>query len=421
MKYLLTTLIFLVFVGTAMAAEKVDCRGYNESFDVRVLDAKIRPIEGALIQATFDRGTSFGPQYFTTEPRPTNKEGVLHLTILNQGTVTREIDCTIWLNATVGGAYAKKTIEVDVHGPIVDLLIDAYPLEMEVNDQNRDPIENATVTIGGLSKTTDSKGKVLFYAAPGSVNYLVSYYKGKESGVIVVTDDTDYEVILSRYSISIDAVDDSGTPLEATLTILEETLTMEDGHYETDDVYGSRVDATVSYGGIDKEITIFPATESEAVVAFDIHPPVIEGMTTSTVGDRPRLTIDVTDPGEYASDVNPSSVSVTYRILPATGAQWSNAATFVSGENRYVSDFPPIESGKIIEFRVEVEDYQGNKVIRSGSFVTAEKEPENGEVPTEPEENGQEIPLFYIAIGVILIIVAFYIVKHFTGSKGNEV
>ena len=40
---------------------------------------------------------------------------------------------------------------------------------------------------------------------------------------------------------------------------------------------------------------------------------------------------------------------------------------------------------------------------------------------TEPEENGQEIPLFYIAIGGILIIVAFYIVKHFIGSKGNEV
>lgn len=422
MKYLLTTLLVLSFIVPTVIADEIECVGYNETFDVRVLDAKIRPVEGALIQVRFDRGTSFGPQYFTTKPKETGEDGTVEITINNQGTETRDIDCRIWVNATVGGAYAEKTIEVTAHGPIVDLLLDAYPVDIEVNNQAGNPIEGATVTIFNISRTTDSYGRVKFYSAPGLIDYFASYFKGKEAGSILVSGDTDYEIVLVRHSISIDAVDDQGEPVEATLNIFDETVRMKNGHYETDEVYGNTVEASLNYMGLYKELLMFPGEENKSIVSFDTHAPTIENITTTSIGSRPRLTTRIVDKGEYATGVNPNAIEVTYQILPATGiSQWTSATTFVSGLDTFVSDFPEIEAGKIIEFRIEAQDYEGNKVIQTGKFVTTKEEPEDVEEPIEMVEEDQEIPYFYIIIGVILIIVVVYIVRYIMGLKKTEV
>ncbi len=415
MKNLFTTLILLALIGTVMAK---DCAGYYESFDIRVLDSKIRAVEGALVQVTFDRGTSFGEQYFTTEPAPTDSSGRIRISIHNQGTNTREIDCNIYINATLGGAVTKKTIVVDEHGPIVDLTLDIYKLNIYVKNQEGKPVENATVTVNGESKTADSNGLARFYSKAGDVEYLASYLKGKQSGVIPISDDTNYEILLPQYSVSIDIIDDQGSPLYSTLELFGETYELEDGHYETDEVFGDEITATITHAGIVKEITIYPAEENEIIFVFDIHPPVIETVDQTMVNNRPRLTVRITDPGEYGSGVNPQSVSISYRIVGETG--WATATTYVSGADSFTTDFPVLQTGKIIEFRIEVLDEQGNKALQTGRFVTVEKPEENiTENGEEPHENGgveQEIPLFYIVIGVILIIIVFYIVKHLKGK-----
>lgn len=419
MNKLFTTLLILSLIGLSSAVID-DCAGYYDEFDVRVLDAKLRPIEGAGVMITFDRGASFGEKYFTTDLLETDENGLVHMAIHNQGTDTRIIDCTIWLNATISDGYTEKTVEANAHGPVVDLVLDVYPIGITVNDQSGNPIENATITINGVSRDTGPSGKAKFHASEGEVSYFVSYLKGKEGGMILVTDDIDYEVVLLRYSISIDAVDDQGVPVEATITIFDETIPMEGGHYEADDIYGSVVDATVSYMSLDKNIELVLSEQTETIIVFDTHAPVIESITTSSVGKRPRITLKVTDEGEYASGVDPVSVKVTYRVLPSADTQWSDASTFVSGVNTYVSDFPEIEPGKLIEFKIEVQDLAGNKIIQSGKFLT-EKEEEPVEPPTEDEEETQDFPFFYIAIGVILIIVVVYIVRYLIKRKGNEV
>jgi hypothetical protein len=412
MKQLFITILLLAIAGMAVAK---DCAGYYESFDIRVLDAKIRSVEGALVQVKFDRGTSFGPQYFTTEPTPTDSDGKIHISIHNQGTNTREIDCSIYINATAGGLVAKKTIVVDEHGPLVDLMMDIYKLDVYVKNQDRKPVENATITINSDSKKTDSRGLVRFYSKTGEVEYLASYLKGKQSGIIPVSDDTTYEIILPQYSVSIDVIDDQGNPLRSTLELFGETYELEDGHYETDEVFGDEITATITYAGIVKEIDIYPAVENEVVFVFDVHPPLIETIDRTVINNRPRLTVRITDQGEYGSGVNPQSVSVSYRIVGETS--WATATTYATGTNTYTVDFPVLQRGKIIEFRIEALDEQGNKALQTGRFVTAE-EPEdnateNGEKPQENGEEEQEIPLFYIVIGVILISLVLYIVKHF--------
>jgi len=416
MKGLFTTLLLMFLVGVSCAA---DCSGYADEFDVRALDAKLRPVEGAYIQVTFDRGASFGVQYFTTDLLRTNSSGMVHMNIRNMGTETRNIDCTIWVNATIGDGYAEKTVEANSHPLIVDLNLDVYPIDIKVTDISGNPIEGATVTINGESKDTASNGRALFHAAPGTIDYFVSYEKGKEGGIIPVTGDVDYEVVLARYTVTVYSVDDQGEPIDATITIFDETSTMTDGVYHSEDVYGNTLEATLQYMNVDKELVMNLAKKTEDTVVFDVHPPIIQSTSTTMIGTRPRLTIKITDEGEYASGVDPSSVKVSYRILPSLEPEWVDATVFVSGAESYTIDFPETDGDKLIEFKIEAKDMEGNRVVQTGKFVT-EKEEENGEKPPEVEENGQDFPYFYIIIGVILIIVVVYIVRYLLKRKGNE-
>ena len=418
MKGLFTTLFVILLLTVSNAAD--DCIGYTDEFDVRALDAKLRPVEDAYIQVTYDRGSSFGEQYFITDPIRTDEDGIVHMTIYNQGTDTRKIDCTIWVNATIGDGYASDTVEANSHPLIVDLHLDVYPIDMRVNDMAGNPIEGATVTINGESKDTDSSGFVRFHAAPGTVDYFVSYEKGKESGIIPVTDDVDYEVVLYRYTVTINAIDDHGNPVDAAITVFNETTAMTNGTYQSDEVYGNTLEAKLNYAGVEKDIIMNLMSETEETVVFDVNPPKIESTSTSMIGSRPRLTIRISDEGEYASGVEPTSVKVTYRILPSPDAQWVDATVFVSGVDTYTIDFPETDGDKLIEFKIEARDVEGNKVVQSGKFVT-EKEEENSEKPPEVEETNQDFPYFYIIIGVILIIVVVYIVRYLLKRKGNEV
>jgi len=413
----LSLVLFLVLLAQFVSAAEIDCRGYTDSFDVRVLDAKLRPVEGALVTVMFDRGASFGEQYFVTEPLPTNADGIRHFSIANQGTETRKIDCRIWINATLGKAKATKTVIANSHGQFIDLNLNVYLLDMIVDDQNGKPIENATVTVNGISKLTGKDGRARFYTPPGLIDYVASYYRGKESGKIYIRNDTNYEIVLRRHSVSIDSVDDEGKPVEATIFIFNESFPMTNGHYETE-VFGDTIEGTVSYAGFEKTIVMDLDRRNTSVVVFDLRPPSIKSTEITVIGKRPRMTIRVADDGKYASGVNVSGTKVIYRILPLeVGSGWSSATTFATSLDTFVSDFPELESDKTIEFRIEIRDNEGNTAVREGRFVVPESNVEITQDQTQTDKNSQ---ILYIAIVVIIIIVAVYIVKHALGVGKNE-
>jgi len=408
----LSFVLLLALLVQFVAAAEMDCRGYTDSFYVRVLDAKLRPVEGALVRVMFDRGTSFGEQYFVTDPLPTNSDGTRYFSIANQGTETRKIDCRIWINATLGNAKATKIVTANSHGQFIDLNLNVYLLDVLVDDQNGMPIENATVTINGISKPTGKDGRVRFYTPPGLIDYLASYYRGKESGKIYVRNDTDYEIVLRRHSVSIDAVDDEGKPVEATISIFNESFPMINGHYETE-AFGNTIEGNISYMGIEKRIEMDLDKSNTSVVVFDLRPPSIQSTEITVIGKRPRMTIRVADDGKYASGVNVSATKVIYRILPLeVGSGWSSATTFAASLDTFVSDFPELESDKTIEFRIEIRDEEGNTAVREGRFVVPESNVETTQNQAQTDKNSQ---ILYIAIVVIIIIVAVYIVKHALG------
>ena len=408
--------LFLLMASLAYA----DCIGYTDSFDVRVLDAKYRPLPNATVTVTYDRGATFGEQYFTTAPLRTDASGIVHFTIYNQGTLTRTIDCRITVNGSAEGIKGSATVMANEHGSIVDVtLSDAYTVTFYVRDQLGHPLQNASVTVANRTEKTDADGSFVFYLRAGTYNYLASYLDAKQPGSLDVSNDTAYEIRLAFYNVVMNVIDEAGTPLPAKLTIFNRTFDLAGGHFEYDRVFGDYVPYSVDYKGIISNGTLTPASDPDVEIVYDLHSPVFGTIKPETFNEKQRLQINVSDEGKFASGLNLSSIKVNYKIEPADeNVAWNEAVVFTAGRNQFTAEFPRLPTGRIVRFKIEVKDRAGNFAEIDGKFSTyVAKPPQNATNATNNQTNTQSttqgeqgIPLSYIVGGAIVAVLVISLV-----------
>ena len=420
-RYVLLFFVLLQLSSVVLA----DCIGYSESFDVRVLDAKLRPIPGAAVTITYDRGATFGAKYFTTPIQLTNAAGIVHFDINNQGTISRPIDCTITANASAGGRKNDTIVIAKQHGSPIDItLVDVYPVQFYVKDQLGAPLPNASVTLGNQTKKTDGSGVVKYFFKVGDYEYFVNFLDGKQAGVLPVVNDTVFEVKLPYYKIVIEILDDFGEPLNSSLFIFNTTFQLSDGRFEYNRTFGEEIPYTIEYKGLITEDTIMPAIEPNVKIVYDTHAPLFGEIKSENANGRPKLTIPVSDPGTSPSGIDFQSLKVTYRLEPADPTTpWSVAVTFTSGRNTFAVEFPELPPNSIVQFRAEVKDKEGNKANIEGKFSTFAAQPPQNDTQNQtntppPGPQDQGIPLFYIIVGVIVAVLAIYVVFRIK-SKAN--
>jgi hypothetical protein len=410
-----TTVFLFLIMLTLISTTYADCIGYNETFYARVLDAKNRPVPGAEAFIKYDRGATFGSQYFTTPPLKTDSNGMVQFEIANQGTTSRSIDCNIIATGVAGTINSSVTVIAEKHPSIVDVILPIYPVQIFTRDQLGSPIANATIIIQDDLRKSGSDGRLFYYFKTGPYDYFASYKDGKASGGFVVAGDSFFEIIFTFHRITIDVVDDANQPLNATLSIFNQTFIMENGHFEENKSFGDLIHYSVMYNGIVSEGEIEPTVESSKKIIFDIHSPLIGDVVSEPNNNRPKLVITVSDPGIYASGVDFKSASVQYRLEPADiSTPWNNAVTFTSGRGTITAEFPEMPPSRIVEFRISIKDKSGNRASLEGKFSTMVNNTQNNTTnETKPPVDGQEnqgIPLIYILIGVIIVILIAYAV-----------
>ncbi len=418
---------YLVLLLLILSLSYADCIGYNDTFQVRVLDAKLRPVEGAAVTVNYDRGASFGTQYFTTPVQYTDQNGLLDMAIYNQGTLSRTIDCNIVINGSLGGASKSVTITANVHGPVVDVQLNVSPLKFYVRDQSGVALANASVSVDNITEQTGTDGSAAYTLAAGNYSYLASYLDASQSGILTITDDSEFVVKFAFYKISLNVSDDFGNPLPATITILNNTYTPENGYFENNKTFGQEIPYLVSYMGLEATGAISPATDPNAMVTFDIHAPSITDITANALTASPTLTMAIVDPGTQPSGVDFSSVKVTYQLEPADETTpWDNAVVFTTGRNQVTAEFPQLPSDRVVHFRIDAKDKAGNKAEVEGEFTTSAATVENvtnntinQTITPQNKPPTQGLPLLYIVAGVIIMILVVYLVIHIK-SKGPD-
>jgi hypothetical protein len=362
-------------------------------------------------------------QYNTIGPLYTNNNGELSVIVQNAEPTPKQLDCRIWINASRGGDVKKRTVIANDHASMIELKLDIYPVHFYVRDQSGFPLENATVSVGFESRETDKNGHALFYSKKGEFDYLISYFDGSQSGSLDIANDTSYGEVMPSYSITIYVVDDMGDPLNASIILADVTTQLgSDGKFSKSKTFGSAVEFTAIYGGITKNLKMYPAVDPNKQVVFDLTSPVIKEISKEEVDRKVRLTIPVEDKGKFPSGVDTSSILVTYRLEPAgETAQWSNAITYVSSKNVFIADFPEFNPDSLVQFRVEVADKEGNKAVVSGRFTTfTAQEPTNGtNSPPEPKDD-EEFPIYYVIGGILLMVLIVYMFFRMKGKSEND-
>jgi len=420
--------VLLLCVLILTAAAYADCNGYTDSFKARVLDAKLRPVPGAAVSVTYDRGGTFGDQYFTTPVRYTGQDGTVQMDIYSQETNTRPVDCMISINGSAGGSERTADITANQHGPIVDIMMDdVYPLRFYVKDQNDVPISGAFVTIGNTTNRTGNDGSLMLYLKVDDYGYFMNYLDASQAGSITIADDTEFLIRLKYYQVSVDVVDDDGNPLPASLSIFNSTFELPNGHFENNRTFGQEIPYTVEYKGVEISGTITPEKTPAEKVVYDLHSPTISDVKAEALNELPRLIITVADVGKYPSGVDLTSVTVTYRMEPSDAtAPWDKAVTFSTGRNQITAEFPELPKNRIVRFKIDIKDKAGNRAEVEGKFTTYSSQAANNTNntinQTNPQDNqqtAQGIPLLYMLGGGIIVVFVIYYAFRIKSRGGN--
>jgi hypothetical protein len=272
------------------------------------------------------------------------------------------------------------------------------------------------VTVGNVTQKTDGTGLSRFFLKTGNYSYFASYLDAQQPGTIEITNETNYEVIFAYYKVSIDVRDDAGNPLPAMLTVYNSTFELQNGHFENEKTFGESIPYVVDYKGLVTEGVIYPSANPIVQVTYDINSPIFGPITPGFLNNRPRLEIPLSDPNEFASGVDISSVRVFYRMEPSEASTpWSSAIVFTSGKDKFTADFPELPPNRIVNFRIEAKDKAGNRADIEGKFSTlAGQQPPNdtqNQTNTQPPPSQEQgIPPIYIVGGVIIVILGIFLV-----------
>ena len=427
---LLFTLLLASLVWSA------ECKTYfSDSFTLRVLDAKNRPIEGASVYYSYQYSTTFGNEYISSKEFITDSNGIITGAANNQEPLESKLDCKIKANATAGGSFAKTEFVANSHASIVDIfLTDVYRVVFRITDKVGAPIEGATITVGNSIKKTDAGGAAIMNLKKATgYEYLVNYKDGKTSSKFNVADDEVVQITFEENSIRLYVLDDSENPLNATLTILNETFILEQGYFEKNKTLGSDIRYTVSYGGVKKSGTIIPSVNNTARIYYDLHAPGIEKPTTKEQNKILTMSFGISDVGTRPSGVNSSSIKVIYTTNPQGElSDWADATVYTIGKDTYSADFTALPPNKLVAFRIETRDNEGNKATLEGNVLSGQT-PANTTVNNvsntgnssnnngNTQNNNQEIPLLHIIGGIIIIILIVYLVNYLKNrSKEGE-
>jgi len=424
---LLLSLLAVSSFATVLPTDTPTCNiSYNDSFSIRVLDAKFRPVPDADVFVRYQYSGSVGTEgkgtYHILGPKVTNQSGMVNVYISNIETVKSRLECGIDINASIGGTTSTKETFANAHSNPVDVQVNVYPVQFFVHDQRNVPIAGAKVTVGTEDGSTNENGYVTIFAPKGKANYLISYKDGKQTGSFTVNDDVVYSAVLPYNSLAFDVVDDLGNTLAATVFFQNKSVELgPDGHYFNPSIFGDQIDFTVTYSGITKQLTMFPVVENTTRVVFDFGSPTLANVTQSTADGSTRLFINIFDPGQYASGVNPSSVQVTYRTESGTQyTDWTKATAYAISKNNFAVDFPSFAPNSIVKFKIEASDREGNRASLTGSFTVVAAEPANNDTTPPQQETpaGNGSSLIYMSGAALIIILIVFVV--FRLKKGGD-
>ncbi|MEM0437856.1 MAG: hypothetical protein QXU54_00990 [Candidatus Micrarchaeia archaeon] len=446
-------LISLLLCSFAAAA-------WTETYEVHVVDKMGRPIKGAAVTAFYQKST-----YYTSLPAAdaldgkstlyTDESGKVVHTIYNQvdsgqdELVNVGTDDSYWkdkyelrsyyLRANYSGVVQTVRIDCNREGPkchdnipyLYSFVIDAYRIYVYARDQKGAPVEGAAVSIAGQNLTTDTNGMAWANAINGrTYDVSVSYAGIIRTGTVRASGaDANFTPMFYRYDVRLRVIDDRGNPVDSDVLLNGVVRhTDENGYVEFNDLSIDSARAMVRYAGGFREYDLKLSDDVDMDVVVDGTAPVIQGVSEKADPKQNIIVISaaISDPGTYASGMNPSEPArLRYNI---EGQGWSSVNMYPTGISTYQATIP-LEYGKTINYEIEAFDAQNNAASYTKTIGFKKGEtPANNEPagpasqnetagPSQPLERTHNIDMMALIAGIVIAgIVLLILYKKYTGE-----
>ena|GEM_PF-927190 len=410
----------LFFASDAFAAS---CEaGFTDTINMKVIDYKYRPIENAKVTVTYQKDQTTGKGYVTTNPRYTPADGKLTETIRNTEVFDDRVKCDVTITAEYDGEIVEKEITAENHyAEIIVRFEDVRLLSLKVVDKLGAPIANTQIRVNQMYLNTSDSGQANVLVNMGTVEVAVPYLSGVITQDIEVTDDISYTLHAKVYSMNLEVVDDQGDPLVAQIFV-------EDQEYEGTGVEIEEIALTspyvkVVYGSLEKLPQIDLVQQTDYLVSFDLNPPEIKDVEVERDGEDLRIRFFVYDYGTYATGPNLDETTVSYTL----GGVTEYAVPYVDSGS-YIVEMPTPPVNTLLRFTITTYDMEGNMNTVNGQYLvtpedgngviippTNETNGDNGQPPTEPEDN-----TLLIIVGVVVVVVLAYAVWSYVRGLTEE-
>jgi len=415
-KVLIFAILFMANDALAASCEA----GFSETFDIKVIDAHYRPIEGAAVNITYQKDVSTGKGYVTTNTQYTGTDGTITETVRNTEQFDNKVDCNVVIGAEYDGKTVEETVKVHSHEAEIRLRFeDAYLLGLSVVDLYGAPLANTQVRINDMYRNTSDNGYVGIIVNAGTVDVAVPYLSGVLAEQIEVTGDMSYTMHAKVYPFKLSVVDDAGAPLVAEIYV--EDLEYYDSEVEIPEMALTTPYVKVVYGSIEKVVPVDLTSKSDYTVSFDLNAPEIRNVEVEQAEGELKIRFYLHDPNYLASGVDLDETTVTYTV-----GGISTTAIPYADSGAYVVEIPAPPINTLLRFTITTHDKEGNMNTVNGEYLVIPEEEENGSstgeengTPPETTDEGDNNWIL-IAVGVVVILIFAYAIWSYVRGLSED-
>ncbi len=432
-KNLLVILLFVLVVSSVVFAADVTiptCKPeWEDNVHIRVLDAGGAPLPGALVQATYQvsatitNGVTGG--YTTTLPLKTDQNGFVTIHMQNQESNKDRVNCQFTVLVQYDASFNRSIWIAQNHPNPIEITLPVEKVQFTIDNQNGDPIPNATISVRNITVKTDAQGSAMMLLSKGKVIAYVVYPGG---GSVAKNIDVEYygqriNIQVPLYSFYLRVVNDEGQAVPALVKVDNSYYSVgKNGSLLIKKIADPNPDVEVIYKGHRQKISVHLDQKQDYAVIYDFRAPKIETPKVVLKNGDVYLYFNVVDPGEDASGVAPQGVEVTCKNSQGI----TNTITpFVSPSGQLIADLGTPSLG-VWKISITATDNTGNMETMEGVFTINQtnKINQNSNQTNEQQSTNSQskksggIPTIMLILGVGLVIVVLLIIGYYLYDQG---
>ncbi|GEM_PF-4815195 len=403
----LMVLLFAALLSNAIFA------GYREKTIIRVWSKSGYAVEGAEVSVTYEITRTRG--MFTAGPKTTNSTGKVYFDFSNSEFNKNDTNLDYTVSVKFGGATGSGSFKAGKGEYPRTITVDAHLVTIFISDKDGKPL-SVPVSVGNLSKTSDSGGGVFFIVPEGEQTVSASYRGIERKLPLDVKGDMYLSLTIKLYNASIRVLDDNGAPLATEVYVgAQQKYTDSDGYARFDDIFDPQSQVSVYWGKFKKVVPANLGTNNQITIYFDTHPPNIGSIEAQWKDRFLQVRAAVNENTTHASGMRTGNASVRLVYTTISGGD-REVPMYAVGYNFYEGLIPISGTEAQIKYTVVAQDADGNRKTSSDTFVlptTAQGGRPPGSEPPEMSPLGRPDQSMLIIVGIGIVVIIAGVTLHY--------